>query len=82
MVRADKILESMRGNPLDRRIEDVITVCAKCGIECSPPRNGSHYKVRHPAMIEILTIPAHRPIKPVYIRHLVRFIDVVIGEGA
>jgi hypothetical protein len=25
----------------------------------------------------ILTIPAHRPIKPIYIRDLVRFVDAV-----
>jgi hypothetical protein len=31
--------------------------------------------VRHPSAREILTIPAHRPIKPVYIRKLVRYID-------
>ena len=28
-------------------------------------------------MTSILTIPAHRPIKPVYIRELVRFVDGV-----
>lgn len=25
----------------------------------------------------ILTIPAHRPVKPVYIRELIRFVDAV-----
>jgi len=28
-------------------------------------------------MEEILTIPSHRPIKPVYIRKLVQFIDAL-----
>jgi hypothetical protein len=28
-------------------------------------------------MTEILTIPAHRPIKPVYIKALVGFLDTV-----
>jgi len=28
-------------------------------------------------MTQILTIPAHRPIKPVYVRELVRFVDAV-----
>jgi len=28
-------------------------------------------------MTQILTIPAHRPIKPVYDRELVRFVDAV-----
>jgi len=38
---------------------------------------GSHYKVAHAQMAEKLTIPYKRPIKPVYIRKLVAFIDAV-----
>ena len=34
-------------------------------------------KVAHPRMAEKLTIPYKRPIKPVYIRKLVAFIDAV-----
>ena len=69
----------MRANPRDWRIEDVASVCAAFGIGCTPPRNGSHYKIKHDAMPSILTIPAHRPIKPVYIRELVRFVDAIKG---
>jgi hypothetical protein len=72
-----KLLDRMRANPRDWRIEDVASVCAAFGIGCTPPRNGSHYKIKHDAMPLILTIPAQRPIKPVYIRELVRFIDAV-----
>ena len=79
MAAADKLLDRMRSSPRDWRIEDVIAVCAGCGIACTPPRKGSHYKVKHVDMAEILTIPAHRPIKPVYIRALVTFIDAVRG---
>ena len=69
----------MRTNPRDWRIADVIAVCSRAGVDCSPPRTGSHYKVRHASMSEILTIPAHRPIKPIYIRALVRFIEATRG---
>jgi hypothetical protein len=31
----------------------------------------------HPSQRDILTIPARRPVKAVYIRKLVRFIDAV-----
>jgi HicA toxin of bacterial toxin-antitoxin, len=79
MANAEKRLEQMRNNPLDWRIEDIVTVCSGFGIECTPPQNGSHYKVKHPAMVEILTIPSHKPIKPIYVRHLVKFIDAVRG---
>lgn len=70
----------MRRNPRDWRIEDVVSVCRAASVECTPPSKGSHYKVKHASNQAILTIPAHRPIKPVYIRELVRFIDQVRGE--
>lgn len=82
MVRPDALLERMRANPRDWKIEDVIRACDVAGVACTAPRGGSHYKVKHPAVTEILTIPAHRPIKPVYIRALVRFIDRVRGVEA
>jgi hypothetical protein len=79
MAKADKLFERMRTNPRDWRIEDVVTVCGGFGIACTAPRKGSHYKVKHADMLEILTIPAHRPVKPVYIRDLIKFIDAVQG---
>ena len=74
-----KRLENMRSNPAgDWRIADVEAVCREYGILCSAPRGGgSHYKVAHPLMTEKLTIPYKRPIKPVYIRKLVAFVDAV-----
>lgn len=77
MAVADTLLERMRANPRDWRIDDVVRACEAAGVACTAPRGGSHYKVKHPAMTQILTIPAHRPIKPVYIRDLVRFLDTV-----
>ena len=79
MSRSGKLLERMRESPRDWRIEDVVAVCTAAGIACTAPRKGSHYKVKHVDRIEILTIPAHRPIKPVYIRALVAFVDAVQG---
>lgn len=79
MANAAKLLEKMQANPRDWRLEDVATVCEAFGIACTPPRKGSHYKVKHADVAEILTIPAHRPIRPVYIRDLVKFIDAVQG---
>jgi predicted RNA binding protein YcfA (HicA-like mRNA interferase family) len=40
---------------------------------------GSHYKVKHESQAEMLTVPAHRPIKPWYIDRLVAFVDAVTG---
>jgi predicted RNA binding protein YcfA (HicA-like mRNA interferase family) len=78
-ARGLKLLDRMRRNPRDWRIGDVITLCEAFGVTCTPPRKGSHYKIKHESQAEVLTIPAHRPIKPVYIADLVRFIDIVAG---
>jgi hypothetical protein len=77
--RGEKLLERMRANPRDWRIEDVAVLCASFGVACTAPRKGSHYKVKHESQAEMLTIPAHRPIKPVYIADLIRIIDAVAG---
>jgi hypothetical protein len=77
MTRGEKLLERMRANPRDWRIEDVTLVCGAFGIACTPPRKGSHYKVKQAGQAAMLTIPAHRPIKPWYIEALVGLIDQV-----
>jgi hypothetical protein len=70
-------LDRMQANPAgDWKIADVEAVCPENGVRCVPPRGGgSHYKVSHPSQHDILTIPSRRPVKPVYIRKLVRFIE-------
>jgi len=74
-------LDRMRSNPAsDWTIADVEAVCRERGVRCVPPRGaGSHYKVSHPSQHDILTIPSRRPIKPIYIRRLVRFLEAVAG---
>ena len=78
------LLDRMRRNPTaDWTISDVESVCAQHGVRCTPPTGGgSHYKVSHPSQQAILTIPRARPVKPVYIRKLVKFIEAVGGAGA
>ena len=77
MTQADKLLAAMRANPRGWRISDVERVCREAGLKCSPPKSGSHYKISHPKLAEILTVPFKRPIKPVYVRALIRMIDEV-----
>ena len=74
-------LDRMRRNPAaDWTINDITAVCVRHGVRCTPPLGGgSHYKVSHPSRQDILTIPHARPVKPVYIRKLVRFIEAVQG---
>lgn len=82
MGRREKRLEAMRNNPKnDWTIGDVEAICRGFGVACKPPSGGgSHFTVSHCSQSEILTIPAHKPIKVVYIVKLVLFIDSVIGS--
>jgi len=81
--KGDKLLERMRANPKgDWRIEDIEVLCRHFDIACEAPRRGSHYTVSHETQAEIVTVPFKRPIKPVYIRELVRFVDAVEAARA
>ncbi len=71
-----KTIERMRANPkADWQIGDVERACREAGVDCMKPANGSHYKIGRPKGGRRLTIPARRPIKPVYIVMLVQFLD-------
>ena len=68
----------MRNNPkADWTIDDVRVVCEGHNVTLQNPSSGSHYKVMHETQSDILTIPANRPIKTIYIKRLVIFIDAV-----
>ena len=77
MTRASKLLDKMRANPRDDwTIEQIGTVCRMYEDELTlrpPSRRGSHFTLIHPG--GVLTIPARRPIKPVYVKRVVDIID-------
>ena len=75
-MRRDKLLEKMWNNPRDDwQITDVEKLANRYQFSINRPRGGgSHVTLRHDSGC-MLTIPAHRPIKPVYIRKLVQKID-------
>lgn len=77
MTRGEKLLERMRANPRDWRIEDVKTLCAAFALDLDSPPGGSHYGIKHSSQRNRLTVPFRRPIKPVYVRKLVRYVDAV-----
>jgi hypothetical protein len=80
MSQGEKRLQAMRLNPSgDWQIADVEALCRHYGIQCLKPSGGSHYKVAHPSQREILTVVANRPIKAIYIKNLVQFVDAVKG---
>lgn len=76
MSRAEKLLAAMRANPLGWTMTDVERACRIGGLSClAPTGGGSHYKISHPGLPDILTVPFKRPIKPVYIKLLIAMID-------
>lgn len=80
MASWKKLLERMRANPRDDwKIEHIEKVCNGAGVTLTPPTRGSHYKVSHPEIQEILTIPNRNPLKQLYVKKFVDIIDGIIG---
>ena len=79
MKSAEKKLEKMRRNPNDWRIEQLEQLASVYGIKVRKS-GGSHVIFSHSKWVELLCIPAHRPIKPVYIKKLVNLIELLENE--
>ena len=78
MARPEKILIQMKANPLDWRIESLKTVAESFGLQWREP-SGSHTVFRHPNGAK-LSVPAKRPIKPIYVKKFVKLVEEGIGE--
>lgn len=79
MTTADKQLEQMRRNPQDWRIETLVSLAARYGVEVRN-HGGSHHIFSCPGVELSLSVPAHRPIKPIYIKQFVALIDQAKGK--
>jgi hypothetical protein len=65
----------MRRNPKgDWRIEQLDTVARAYEVNVRTGR-GSHVIFEHPKVVRALSVPARRPIKPVYVRRFVALIE-------
>ena len=73
MTSADKILARMRENPRDWRIADLETVAKRHGLSWDRP--GTSHVTFRAADGNKVTVPARKPIKPVYVRLFVALID-------
>jgi len=73
MNAAAKLLASMRRSQLDWQISELQTVARQHAIYWR------HQKSSHCVFLradgQTLSVPAHRPIKPIYIRKFVELID-------
>jgi len=79
MSKTSKLLEKMRQNPRDWRIEDLKALADRYNIEYRQPR-GSHITFRFPNKT-MLTVPARKPIKSIYIKFFINLLDELRGEN-
>lgn len=70
----------MRTNPKDWRIEHLETIARDWGVNVRKAK-GSHVVFDHPEWIELLCVPAHRSIKPIYVKKFLLLIEMLEGEG-
>lgn len=79
MGKTGKTIIKMRNTPRDWQIADLEIIAGHFGIIVRKGK-GSHVSFSHPEWVHILTIPAHRPVKPIYIKKFVSLIDA-LKEG-
>jgi predicted RNA binding protein YcfA (HicA-like mRNA interferase family) len=68
-----KLLAAMRRNPRDWQIAQLQTVARQHGIDWRHDKSSHCIFVREDG--RTLPVPAHRPIKPVYVRRFLGLID-------
>lgn len=80
MSKADKKLQAMKTNPKDDwKMSDLQSVAKRYGIVYRQP-GSSHVTFRCSNGTK-LTVPAHKPIKPVYINQFVELVETLKGEN-
>lgn len=78
MSKIGKLLEKMRRNPRDWTIDELKTMADRLGIIYKQPGT-SHVTFRAKAGL-MLTVPAKKPIKPIYIKRFLELVDL-LGES-
>ena len=78
-----KTLQKMRKNRMGWRIEELQAIAKENFVGWRRPGRGSSQVIfGAPGVREIVSVPAKRPIKPVYIKQFVALIDAVGGIKA
>jgi len=72
MTRTDKLLAKMEKNPQGWRIEDLEAVAARLDIGVRKHGGGSHVIFTCREGDKQLSVPAHKPVKPVYVRKFLK----------
>lgn len=77
MNTATKLLTAMRNNPRDRDMAQLLSLATRYSLEV---RNsgGSHHVFSHPRLSTVVTVPAHRPIKAIYVTQFLLLLEQAI----
>lgn len=75
MSKADKLLARMRANPRDWSIEDLKVLARRHHVDWRQPGT-SHVTFSFPGRSPV-TVPAHKPVKPVYIKKFLALLDAI-----
>jgi predicted RNA binding protein YcfA (HicA-like mRNA interferase family) len=81
MTQMEKLLDRMRKNPRDWRIEDLERLARWLGMKIRKKGGGSHVIFQHDSSVIEASIPVHRPIKPVYVKKFLQLVEDLTGEG-
>ena len=76
MNTAAKLITAMRQNPNDWSMPKLLTLAKQFGMEVRST-GGSHHIFSHPSLRDPLSVPAHRPIKAIYIKRFIALIDQI-----
>ncbi len=73
MSKADKLLNKMKANPRDWSSDQVRTVAKQNGLIVR--QRGTSHAVLVNSKGQYLSVPMHKPIKPLYIEQLIELIE-------
>ncbi len=79
MAEADKILARMRNNPRNWQIDDLKALADRFGIDHRQPGT-SHVTFSYPGLLPV-SVPAHKPIKPIYVQRFLNLLDQIEGAS-
>jgi predicted RNA binding protein YcfA (HicA-like mRNA interferase family) len=75
MSKKDKLLKAMKNNPKDVPFEDIKKLLEHYGYRCHNS-GGSHFVFRK-EFDETIVIPYHKPIKAIYIKHVLEILGAL-----
>lgn len=79
MKKVLRTIERMKRNPKgDWRLDELKSIANRLGVEYVQPGT-SHCAFRFNSLSKV-TVPARKPIKPIYVKQFVKFVEEVLNE--